>query len=95
MEFARQSESHVTESNPHLGSALSIINKSLARQEGQSDSTLAVVISLCLVEVARQKPQQAQLHFDGLCRMIDMRGGMECLANYNLAEKSHRSVWID
>lgn len=90
IDFARQSNSHTTESNRYLGSALSIINKRLAGADGLSDSTLAVVISLCLVEIARQKPQQAQLHFNGLCRMIDMRGGIACLTNYDLAEKSHR-----
>ena len=75
----------------HYASAVRLVNKKLSGNQACADTAMAGVISLCILAGLREDNNQAKIHFEGLCRMIDMRGGMEALAyNFPLIEKIHR-----
>jgi hypothetical protein len=71
--------------------AFKLLNLKLSSADALSDTSLASVISLCLLADVRQRYVESQVHFEGLCKMIEMRGGMQGLeGNIQIAEKVHR-----
>ncbi|KAF4970584.1 hypothetical protein FZEAL_10004 [Fusarium zealandicum] len=72
----------------HLGRALSLINDKLSSRDALSDTILASVIVLCSLENMRGDARKMTVHFEGLCRMIELRGGVAALEkNPPLLEK--------
>lgn len=75
----------------HIATAMRLINAKLSGDQAVSDTNIAGVISLCVLSSIRDQPSQTKIHFDGLCRMIEVRGGMETLMdNPALCEKAFR-----
>lgn len=91
MDFVAGRNSCSRDYRHHVSMALRLMNERLSTTDGLSDASLASVMMLCLLSSIREEPWQTSIHFDGLCRMIDLRGGMEALSgNPALAEKAHR-----
>ena len=75
----------------HIASAVRLINSNLASDQAVSETSIAGVITLCVLSSIREQPWQTKVHFDGLCRMIELRGGMHTLSdNPALMEKAFR-----
>lgn len=91
MDFVIGKENYSPEYRRHIGMALRLINDNLSSDNAVADTNLAGVISLCLLSSVREQPLQTKIHFDGLCRMIKVRGGMDTLKNNPaIVEKAHR-----
>ena len=74
-----------------MASALRLINNKLSSSEAVTDTDLASIVYLCLLSSVREQPLQTKLHFDGLCAMIEARGGVNKLTNSpGLLEKTRR-----
>lgn len=71
--------------------ALRLINERLSSAEALADINLASIIYLCLLSSAREMPLQTRIHFDGLCQMIEARGGVDRFdGNPGLIAKARR-----
>lgn len=91
MDFVTGKEQQSSVYCHHMAAALRLINDNLSSANAVADTNLAGVISLCLLSSVREQPLQTKIHFDGLCRMIEVRGGMDELkGNPALIEKTHR-----
>lgn len=67
------------------------MNHKLSGADALSDTALAGVMTLCTLASVQEDPTDLEIHFSGLCRMIELRGGLEQLEyNFALMEKSHR-----
>ena len=74
-----------------MASALRLINGSLSGPNALGDTNLATVTFFCLLSSISEQPLQTKLHFDGLCGMIDARGGIhELTSSARLIEKARR-----
>ncbi|KAK8035446.1 hypothetical protein PG993_010441 [Apiospora rasikravindrae] len=75
----------------HMAKTYQIINKRLSGPEALCDGSIAVVTSLAMHEDLNQQQSTAMLHFQGLRRMIDLRGGIKqlFLINRHIGQK----VW--
>lgn len=60
----------------HLSKTFALVNKRLESDEALSDSTLGVILMLVIQEQVRREPAEAKIHFDGLRKMIELRGGL-------------------
>lgn len=91
MDFVNGKEFCSTEYRRHITLAMRLINEKLSSDKAVADTNLAGVIALCLLSSIREQPLQTKIHFDGLCRMIEVRGGMDELkSSPALIEKAHR-----
>ncbi|KAI6785944.1 uncharacterized protein J7T54_006283 [Emericellopsis cladophorae] len=91
MDFVHEKDSYSTEYRHHMTKALRLLNNKLSSDKATADTSLAGVISLCLLTSLRGQLAQTKVHFDGLCRMIELRGGMdEIKHNPALIEKTLR-----
>lgn len=91
MDFAQGKEAYSPEYRHHICMALKLINDKLSSDKAVADTNLAGVIALCLLSSLREQPHQTKIHFDGLCKMIEVRGGMhELQGNPALIEKALR-----
>ena len=91
VDFIVGKESYSTEYRHHIATALRLINSNLSGDQAVSDTNVAGVITLCVLSSIREQPWQTKAHFDGLCRMIEVRGGMHTLGdNPALMEKAFR-----
>jgi hypothetical protein len=91
--FIVQREQDSAEFTQHLTRGLQLVNAKLSGVHALSDLAICTVILLCLVSSIRKLPSQTKVHFDGLCRMINLRGGLDQLKeNPFLTEKAHRYV---
>ncbi|KAK7221529.1 hypothetical protein V2G26_009532 [Clonostachys chloroleuca] len=89
--FIVQREQDSAEFTQHLTRGLQLVNTKLSGVHALSDLAICTVILLCLVSSIRKLPSQTKVHFDGLCRMINLRGGLDQLKeNPFLTEKAHR-----
>jgi hypothetical protein len=71
--------------------AFSLINLKLSSTDPVSDVAIASVISLCLLSDLHRRHAETQVHFQGLCKMIEIRGGMPAVYDKPyLLEKIHR-----
>jgi hypothetical protein len=76
----------------HIATALRLINSKLSGDQAVSDTNIAGVTAICVLSSIRDQPWQTKVHFDGLCRMIEVRGGMETLLDTPaLCEKAFRT----
>lgn len=89
--FVTQQERYSNNFNHHMARGLQLINTKLSGIHALSDIAISTVIVLCLVSSIRELPSQTKVHFDGLCRMIELRGGLDQLqANPAFGEKAQR-----
>jgi hypothetical protein len=63
----------------HLSKAYSLVNKRLSSEDALSDKVMAAVITLTLLEWIHHQHHRARMHFEGLKRMVDLRGGLSRL----------------
>jgi hypothetical protein len=59
--------------------SLALVKDRLLGHEALSDSTLMLIILLILQEQMRQEIESARVHYEGLKKMIELRGGLEQL----------------
>ncbi|KAH8205487.1 hypothetical protein TruAng_000393 [Truncatella angustata] len=59
-----------------LSEVLCLVNERLRGKEALSDSTLSLVISLILQEEMRHDQAGAEIHYAGLTKMVQLRGGL-------------------
>lgn len=91
MDFITGRELQSPEYRRHMTAALRLINDKLSSANAVADTNLAGVMTLCLLSSVRDQPLQTKIHFDGLCRMIEVRGGVDELrSNPALIGKTHR-----
>jgi hypothetical protein len=65
----------------HIACSLRIVNQRLVSpHDALSDTTLAVVMMLSHYERHQGHLRQGQVHFDGLLRIVELRGGIAHLA---------------
>ncbi|KAI1260290.1 hypothetical protein F5Y18DRAFT_441954 [Xylariaceae sp. FL1019] len=79
----------------HLSRSLQLVNKRLAeaRDVAISDTTLAVIIALTQHERLLGYYHQGLVHFEGLLKLLDTRGGISALVTRNpkIASKAFRA----
>ncbi|PYH91363.1 hypothetical protein BO71DRAFT_51560 [Aspergillus ellipticus CBS 707.79] len=72
----------------HLSQTFVLVNKRLQSNEALSDSTLGVILMLIFQEQLRKAKIDSKVHYEGLRRMIDLRGGLNKLeGNWPLVMK--------
>lgn len=67
----------------HLTRAVSLVNEDLKTTKALSSSTLTVVNFLVVHEIVRESKIEAEIHLEGLRKMVSLRGG---LANLEASE---------
>lgn len=65
----------------YYSTSLAVINNRLCSGEALSDSTLMLIVLLVLQEQMRQEMVSARVHYEGLKKMIELRGGLARLEN--------------
>lgn len=63
----------------HLSQAFTLVNRRLMSDEALSDSTLGIVLMLIFQEQIREEQWEAKIHYEGLRKMIELRGGLSQL----------------
>lgn len=77
----------------HLSQTFTLVNQKLSSNEATSDTSLAVVVLLIIYEQLRRDEDRMQVHFEGLRRMVNLRGGLIALGhNCSLVQKICRQV---
>lgn len=73
----------------HLSQTFILANQKLSGTEALSDSSMVLIIALTQYERSQGKYSQGIVHFRGLQRMVELRGGIFHLMNYRpeLAQK--------
>lgn len=72
----------------HLSQAIQLVNSKLASGEALSDKTIFVVLGLTIHEQLRDDRHKWKIHFNGLCRLVELRGGLtQLVENRGLVEK--------
>ncbi|KAF2451520.1 hypothetical protein P171DRAFT_7734 [Karstenula rhodostoma CBS 690.94] len=76
----------------HLSRAYKLTQRRLAGPEAISDKAIAGVTILAIYQLVHGNVDIGLVHFDGLCRMVGMRGGLAKLMEHNraLAQKPWR-----
>jgi hypothetical protein len=69
------------ESLRHLSYAISLINNKIAGKDALSDTTIAAIVGLIGHERFQNQHQTSIIHFKGLQRIIELRGGIPSLLN--------------
>ncbi|KAH7326560.1 hypothetical protein B0I35DRAFT_475192 [Stachybotrys elegans] len=69
-------ERYLEAAQGHLNKALSVIGSRLSSQEALSNATLSAIIHLCVFESMRPGSPNYQMHFEGMCKIIELRGGL-------------------
>ena len=64
----------------YLSQTFALVRRRLSEDLALCDGTLAVVMSLVIQEQVRGEKDQAAVHFRGLKRMIELRGGLDQLS---------------
>ncbi|CAH0001122.1 unnamed protein product [Clonostachys byssicola] len=93
--LGKKRESCSSEYRHHLATALRLINSNLSSHEAVSDTNIAGVIALCDVGLIRANLCQARAYFEGLCRMIKVRGGTGQLQGNPALLQKAQSIDID
>ncbi|RYO75252.1 hypothetical protein DL764_010538 [Monosporascus ibericus] len=65
----------------YLSQTFAQVRKRLHSPDALSDSTISTVLSLIIQELIRKDQPGAKIHFAGLIRMVELRGGLEQLEN--------------
>ena len=75
----------------HAVTAYHLVNVRLSGDLALSDETIAVVVALTIYERLQKKYHNSMLHFQGLSRMVELRGGISQLThNPGIVQKLHR-----
>ncbi|KAF4637287.1 hypothetical protein G7Y89_g799 [Cudoniella acicularis] len=77
----------------HMSDTFRLVNQKLSGKEALSDTTMAVIVALSHYERVRGRHCQGMVHFEGLHRIVELRGGILRLVNYKaaLAQKIFRA----
>lgn len=67
----------------HLSQTFALVQTRLTSDEALSDSTLGIILMLIIQEQVRNEHQKAEVHYEGLRKMIELRGGL-CQLEGNL-----------
>lgn len=67
----------------HLSQTFTLVNKRLQSNEALSDSTLGIILLLMLQEQMRKAKLETGIHYEGLRKLIELRGGL-CQLEGNL-----------
>jgi hypothetical protein len=65
----------------HLSRTFALLKKRLKSDEALSDSTLGLILMLIIQEQIRKEHMQAKVHYEGLRKMVELRGGLCQLEN--------------
>lgn len=68
----------------HLNQAVRLVKQKLQTVEALSNSNLAVVNFLIVQELLREEQSKAEVHSQGLQKMIELRGGLSQLGEDSL-----------
>ncbi|KAE9380886.1 hypothetical protein N431DRAFT_396161 [Stipitochalara longipes BDJ] len=80
-----------TESLCHLSRAICLINEKISGKDALYDTTIAAIVGLIGHERLQNQHQTVMIHFKGLQRIIELRGGVTCLmSNAHLVDKIFR-----
>lgn len=60
----------------YLSQTFAWVRQRLQEDTALSDGTIAIVLSLVIQEQVRGQREQAAVHFEGLRRMVELRGGI-------------------
>jgi hypothetical protein len=63
----------------HLSQTFTLVKGKLESDEALSDSTMSIVVMLIIQEQMRKGKWEAQVHYQGLLKMIELRGGLSQL----------------
>jgi hypothetical protein len=76
----------------HLTHTLRLVNKKLSGKEALSDTTMAAIVGMTQYERVRGQHHQAVVHFEGLQRIVELRGGITHLIAHQpaIAQKIFR-----
>lgn len=75
-EFFYQGGVSSAEALYHLSNTFTLIKKRLQSDDALSDSTLGMILMLIFQEQMRNERTQAEIHYEGLRQMIELRGGI-------------------
>lgn len=64
------------EATLHLTRTLRLVNKKLSGDEALSDTTMSAIVAMTQYERLRGHYRQAMVHFEGLRRIVELRGGI-------------------
>ncbi|ETS77712.1 hypothetical protein PFICI_09774 [Pestalotiopsis fici W106-1] len=67
---------HGSEGLQHYSRSLAVVSDRLRGREALADSTLMLIVLLVLQEQMRQEVEAARVHYEGLKKMIQLRGGL-------------------
>jgi hypothetical protein len=82
-----------TDFRRHIVRALQLINRNISNDHDVSDGTIACVIVLCGISLLTETPAQTRVHFDGLLRILQVRGGLHKLGSASIL--GHEAQLID
>ena len=60
----------------HLSQTFTLVERRLKSDEALSDSTLGIILMLVIQEQIRKEERQARVHYEGLTKMVELRGGL-------------------
>lgn len=63
----------------HLSRTFEQVRHRLQSESGLSDGSIGIVLSLVIQEQVRGQTDAAEVHFAGMQKMIELRGGLEKL----------------
>lgn len=63
----------------HRQRTLTLVGERLAGKDALSDSTLGVIVMMIVQEQMRKVVPEAHIHYEGLRRLVEARGGLEQL----------------
>jgi hypothetical protein len=79
----------------HSSQTFAQVNKRLGTDQALSDSTLAIIVMLIMQEQMRKEEHEAEIHYEGLKKMVELRGGLSQIeSNRPLVVKICKSVYI-
>ncbi|KAH6713438.1 hypothetical protein BKA61DRAFT_74860 [Leptodontidium sp. MPI-SDFR-AT-0119] len=92
--FQDQTGNGPSESLYYLMKSISAVNDDIADPQKQvSDSTIATVASMANIENLNGNPENSIIHLNGLKRMVEMRGGLDCLGMQGILQRV--VLWAD
>ncbi|OBT65829.1 hypothetical protein VE03_05446 [Pseudogymnoascus sp. 23342-1-I1] len=60
----------------HVSQTFALIRKRLESDEALSDTTIGIILMLILQEQIRKEDRAAEIHYEGLKKMVELRGGL-------------------
>ena len=67
----------------HLSKTFTLVKRRLKSDEALADSTLGIILMLIIQEQIRNEQMEANIHYEGLRKMIELRGVL-CQLERNL-----------